>query len=63
MARVVNNGEEAVAAIRKIRATTDLFIVGRSKGEASPFTAGLMDWSECPELGAMGNVMASSDFS
>ena len=28
----------------------------------SPLTAGLTDWSECPELGAIGDMLASSDF-
>ena len=29
---------------------------------SSPLTAGLTDWSECPELGAIGDLLASSDF-
>ncbi|KAK4400397.1 Cation/H(+) antiporter 15 [Sesamum angolense] len=32
------------------------------EGPLSPFTAGLSDWSECPELGAIGDLLASSDF-
>jgi hypothetical protein len=39
-----------------------LFIVGRGQGNISPLTAGLTDWSECPELGAIGDLLASSDF-
>ncbi|KAK4754206.1 hypothetical protein SAY87_002310 [Trapa incisa] len=60
--KVVNNGEETVAAIRSIDSSHDLFIVGRGKGMISPLTAGLTDWSECPELGAIGDFLASSDF-
>ncbi|PIN06452.1 putative K+/H+-antiporter [Handroanthus impetiginosus] len=60
--RVVNHGEETVAAIRSIDAIHDLFIVGRGQGMISPVTAGLTDWSECPELGAIGDLLASSDF-
>ncbi|KAL3818209.1 hypothetical protein ACJIZ3_004114 [Penstemon smallii] len=60
--KVVNHGEETVAAIRSIDAIHDLFIVGRGQGMISPVTAGLTDWSECPELGAIGDLLASSDF-
>lgn len=60
--KVVNNGEETVAAIRAIDGVHDLFIVGRGQGKISPLTAGLTDWSECPELGAIGDLLASSDF-
>lgn len=60
--RLVNNGEETVAAIRSIDSLHDLYIVGRGQGVISPLTAGLTDWSECPELGAIGDLLASSDF-
>lgn len=60
--KIVNNGEETVAAIRSIDNIHDLFIVGRGQGMISPLTAGLTDWSECPELGAIGDLLASSDF-
>ncbi|ESW20256.1 hypothetical protein PHAVU_006G193500 [Phaseolus vulgaris] len=62
MDKVVNNGEETVAAIRSINNVNDLFIVGRGQGTMSPLTDGLTDWSECPELGAIGDLLASSDF-
>ncbi|KAI7979458.1 Cation/H(+) antiporter 15 [Camellia lanceoleosa] len=52
-----------MAAIRSIDNTLyDLFIVGRGQGMVSPLTAGLTDWSEFPELGAIGDLLASSDF-
>lgn len=60
--KVVNNGEETVAAIRTMDDIHDLFIVGRGQGIISPLTAGLTDWSECPEIGAIGDLLASSDF-
>ncbi|XP_057511746.1 cation/H(+) antiporter 15 [Actinidia eriantha] len=60
--KVVNNGEDTVAMIRSIDTVFDLFIVGRGQGTISPLTAGLTDWSECPELGAIGDLLASSDF-
>ncbi|KAF3629848.1 hypothetical protein FXO38_27483 [Capsicum annuum] len=46
--RVVNHGEETIAAIRTIDHAHDLFIVGRGQGTISPLTTGLIDWSECP---------------
>lgn len=60
--KVVNNGEETVSAIRTMDDIHDLFIVGRGQGMISPLTAGLTDWSECPEMGAIGDLLASSDF-
>ncbi|KAL8243349.1 hypothetical protein R6Q59_009607 [Mikania micrantha] len=60
--QVVHNGEEAVATIRSVDTMHDLFIVGRGQGTVSPLMAGLTDWSECPELGAIGDLLASSDF-
>ncbi|XP_057740867.1 cation/H(+) antiporter 15-like [Arachis stenosperma] len=60
--KVVNNGEETVAAIRTMDDIHDLFIVGRGQGIISPLTAGLTDWSECPEIGAIGDLLASTDF-
>ncbi|KAK3041087.1 hypothetical protein RJ639_026884 [Escallonia herrerae] len=62
MEKMVNHGEETVAAIRSIDNIHDLFIVGRGQGMISPLTAGLTDWSECPELGAIGDLLASTDF-
>ncbi|XP_057418980.1 cation/H(+) antiporter 15-like isoform X2 [Lotus japonicus] len=59
--KVVNNGEETVAEIRTMD-EHDLFIVGRGQAVVSPLTAGLTDWSECPEIGAIGDLLASSDF-
>ncbi|KAK7302678.1 hypothetical protein RJT34_13571 [Clitoria ternatea] len=60
--RVVSNGEETVATIRSMNNVHDLLIVGRGQGTTSPLTDGLTDWSECPELGAIGDLLASSDF-
>ncbi|KAK4780424.1 hypothetical protein SAY87_016530 [Trapa incisa] len=60
--KMVRNGEETVGAIKSFDSAHDLFIVGRGQGMVSPLTAGLTEWSDCPELGAIGDLLASSDF-
>ncbi|XP_058778341.1 cation/H(+) antiporter 15-like isoform X2 [Vicia villosa] len=60
--KVVSNGEETIAAIREMNNVNDLLIVGRGHGSSSALTEGLTDWSECPELGGIGDLLASSDF-
>ncbi|GLT31529.1 hypothetical protein SLA2020_062600 [Shorea laevis] len=39
----------------------DLILVGRRHETGSRITAGLSEWSELPELGAIGELLASSD--
>ncbi|CAL9118909.1 unnamed protein product [Musa acuminata var. zebrina] len=60
--RVVSNAEETVAVIRGVDGIQDMYVVGRGHGKESPLTAGLTDWSECPELGPIGDLLASPDF-
>ncbi|KAE8665545.1 hypothetical protein F3Y22_tig00112609pilonHSYRG00083 [Hibiscus syriacus] len=60
----VHNGEETIAGIRALGDNVfDLYVVGRRQGEAkSPITEGLSDWGTCPELGALGDTLVSSNF-
>lgn len=62
MEKMVSNSEETVAAIQAMESIYDLYVVGRGQRVASPLTAGLTEFSECPELGAIGDLLASSDF-
>lgn len=55
--------EDTVAALRSlVNGRHDVYIVGKGGGAGSPLTAGLTDWSECPELGPVGDLLASPDF-
>ncbi|CAI9100524.1 OLC1v1037644C1 [Oldenlandia corymbosa var. corymbosa] len=56
------NGAETVTIMKSVAESFDVFIVGRGLGMTSPLTAGLEDWSEYPELGAIGDLLISSDF-
>ncbi|KAF5475173.1 hypothetical protein F2P56_007008 [Juglans regia] len=60
--KIVNNGEETVSAISAMDNSYDLYIVGKGTETTSPLTLGLSEWSENPELGAIGDVLVSSSF-
>ncbi|KAL8132994.1 hypothetical protein AgCh_008457 [Apium graveolens] len=59
---MVNNSEETVAAVKSVDKIHDLFIVGRRQGILSKLTEGLAEWTETPELGAVGDLLVSPDF-
>ncbi|XP_040385626.1 cation/H(+) antiporter 15-like [Oryza brachyantha] len=61
--RGVFNANEMVAEIQNVEAmgNKDLFVVGKVPG-GSGLTAGMAEWSECPELGPIGDLLASKDF-
>ncbi|CAK7355054.1 unnamed protein product [Dovyalis caffra] len=60
--KVVNNGDETLAEIRRHDADFDLYIVGRGEKTRSELISGLSDWNSCQELGTMGDTLASSNF-
>ncbi|KAG8644637.1 hypothetical protein MANES_11G149800v8 [Manihot esculenta] len=58
---VVKDGPQTALIIHSIMNNYDLFIIGRRWGIESPQTAGLSDWTELPELGIIGDLLASKD--
>ncbi|WCJ21279.1 Cation/hydrogen exchanger family protein [Euphorbia peplus] len=59
--KFVNDGPETAMAIRSIANKHDLFMVGRRYRIKSPITSGLSEWVEIPELGIIGDILASKD--
>lgn len=60
---VLSDEEETVRTIKSMDGHYDLYIVGKGRGMVSPLTAGLADWCDCPELGAIGDLLVTSEFS
>ncbi|KAL0740676.1 hypothetical protein Bca4012_082189 [Brassica carinata] len=63
--KVVNNGKEVIEAIREMEDnhSYDLYIVGRGYKVETPVTAGLTtDWGSSPDLGTIGDTLASLNF-
>ncbi|XP_047328339.1 cation/H(+) antiporter 2-like [Impatiens glandulifera] len=60
--KYVENGNDTASALRELADLYTLFIVGKGGRGQSPLTIGMSDWEECPELGTVGDLLASSDF-
>ncbi|EEF42683.1 cation/H(+) antiporter 15 [Ricinus communis] len=60
--KIVNNDEDLIESLKEMHQIYDLYLVGRGEGMNSPLTAGLMDWCEYPELGALGDLLITSSF-
>nr|POE82924.1 cation/h(+) antiporter 14 [Quercus suber] len=58
----VRDGADTTLVIQKMANNFDLVIVGRYHEPHSPITLGLTEWSECPELGVLGDMLANSSF-
>nr|XP_009793452.1 PREDICTED: cation/H(+) antiporter 15-like isoform X2 [Nicotiana sylvestris] len=57
----VKDSVGVVSVIRKMENCFDLIIVGRHHDSNSALLGGLREWSEFPELGFIGDMLASSD--
>ncbi|KAK1575579.1 hypothetical protein Q3G72_006641 [Acer saccharum] len=58
---MVNSGPETVNIVHQIVNDNSLIIVGRNCDKEIPQTCGLKEWSEFPELGILGDLLASKD--
>ncbi|GLT65766.1 hypothetical protein SLA2020_381790 [Shorea laevis] len=58
---IVKDGPHMAWLARSMVNKYDLIIVGRRHNVKSSLTSGLAQWSEFPELGIMGDLLASSD--
>ncbi|XP_018470454.1 cation/H(+) antiporter 1-like [Raphanus sativus] len=56
----VSNGEQTLTILREIGEMYSLFVVGKNRGDCL-MTSGMNDWEECPELGNVGDFLASSN--
>ncbi|XP_010532007.1 PREDICTED: cation/H(+) antiporter 2-like [Tarenaya hassleriana] len=56
----VSNGSQMVTILREIGEMYSLYVVGKGQGDRS-ITVEMSDWEECPELGKVGDFLASSD--
>ncbi|XP_010257776.1 PREDICTED: cation/H(+) antiporter 28 [Nelumbo nucifera] len=61
--RYVVNSAEMVYRLRRMKTSYELFIVGRGGGVNSILTVGIDKWQQFPELGPIGDMLSSNDFS
>ncbi|CAK7336478.1 unnamed protein product [Dovyalis caffra] len=59
--KYVEDGTQTAEALRDLQGTYSLLIVGKGGRGHSPMTTGVSDWEECPELGTVGDLLASSE--
>ncbi|MQL91748.1 hypothetical protein Taro_024374 [Colocasia esculenta] len=60
--KMVESSAETVTVLREMDGMYSLFLVGRGRRSLSPLVRGLGEWEESPELGPVGDLLASSDF-
>ncbi|XP_014524054.1 cation/H(+) antiporter 3-like [Vigna radiata var. radiata] len=57
----VEGGAQVASVLHRMAEDHDFFIVGRRHGIDCPQTKSLQEWSEFPELGVIGDFLASPD--
>ncbi|KAK1578564.1 hypothetical protein Q3G72_031242 [Acer saccharum] len=62
MEKEVADGHETAMTIHSMVNDFDMIIVGRRNNVESQQTTGLKQWSEFPELGVLGDLLASIDY-
>ncbi|XP_061375902.1 cation/H(+) antiporter 15-like [Gastrolobium bilobum] len=59
----VHRGEDIPEVLREVDKTgCDLYIVGQGNCRNSQVFSTLLEWSDCSELGVIGDILASNDF-
>ncbi|XP_065866237.1 cation/H(+) antiporter 4-like [Euphorbia lathyris] len=58
---VVKDGAGTALVVHSMANDFDLFVVGRRYGVECPQTMGLSDWGQFPEIGDIGDLLASKD--
>ncbi|PIA37505.1 hypothetical protein AQUCO_03000230v1 [Aquilegia coerulea] len=59
---LVRDGEGLATVIKDFGRRFDLIMVGKHHKRDSRLLSGLNEWNECPELGIVGDMLASPDF-
>ncbi|CAN1230641.1 Cation/H(+) antiporter 15 [Linum grandiflorum] len=59
--RKVSGEDEVISTLKEMTRTLaiDLFLVGKGEAALQPMTAAMLDWCEYPELGAVGDALAT----
>ncbi|XP_068645140.1 cation/H(+) antiporter 1-like [Aristolochia californica] len=60
--KYARNSVETVNALSALEGFYSLYIVGKGGQSLPQLTEGMSEWEECPELGPIGDLLASSDF-
>ncbi|KVI08764.1 Cation/H+ exchanger [Cynara cardunculus var. scolymus] len=60
--KYVENGVQTGMILRDMAETYSMFVVGKGGRGDCLLTTGISDWEECPELGVVGDFLASSEF-
>ncbi|KAG0454331.1 hypothetical protein HPP92_025635 [Vanilla planifolia] len=62
--RLVGDARETVEALAAMDGKYSLYVVGKGRriGAVATLTKGMAEWVECPEIGSIGDLLASSDF-
>ncbi|KAL3521271.1 hypothetical protein ACH5RR_019420 [Cinchona calisaya] len=58
---IVNDASETALLVHQVAEVFDLIMVGRRHTEDSPLLSGLLEWTELPELGPLGDMLAAAD--
>ncbi|TKY73542.1 Cation/H(+) antiporter 15 [Spatholobus suberectus] len=62
-AKEVHTGDDVPLVLNELdRGGYDLYVLGHGKGRNSMVLSNLLEWTDCPELGVIGDMLASNSF-